>query len=87
MFGKVTQMDNILTNSFKFHHKWESKNICLILLIISLYAETKSNLKGTCVDEGYVKYVEMGGLFYFENIQAKLIHLHDIVLLHVASNY
>ncbi|XP_078326698.1 uncharacterized protein LOC111127630 [Crassostrea virginica] len=43
-------MDNILTNSFKFHHKWESKNKCLIILIISLYAETTS--KGTCFNEG-----------------------------------
>ena len=62
-------MDNILTNSFKFHHKWESKNKCLIILIISLYAETTS--KGTCVNEGYVEYVEMDGLFYFENIKTK----------------
>ena len=70
VFGNVTQMDNILTNSFKFHHKWESKNKCLIILIISLYAETTS--KGTCVNEGYV---EMDGLFYFENIKTKFFSM------------
>ena len=48
-------MENLLTDSIKFHHKWESKNICLIILIISLHAETTS--KGTRVNEGYVKFV------------------------------
>ena len=48
---QLLKMENLLTDLIKC----ESKNICLIILIISLHAET--TCKGTCVNEGYVKYV------------------------------
>ena len=73
-------MENILTNSIKCYQKWEIKNICLIILIISLYAER--TIKGfECVPVGYVKNLAIRRMFYFE------ILLQDMVLLHVASNY
>ena len=63
-------MENILTNSIKFYQKWEIKNICLIILIISLYAER--TIKGfCCVNEGYVKNLTIRRMFYFENIKTK----------------
>ena len=63
-------MEIILTNSMKFYQKWEIKNICLIILIISLYAER--TIKGLeCVGAGYVKNLAIRRMFYFENIKTK----------------